>query len=175
MTESVFRRHVYRSAGVPRFPRGPLTSGFVPKGEAMKTTVVGDHEDFATASRAAAELMIVGFTQAQISIVGRELGDDDTARFAFAGAVAHTLAGAGDHDFGDRLVAALSHLCVPPRAAARHADNLARSGGLVVVQADVERARHAEQIMRRHGVATSYAAGTLPLSRVTAHPTAFAA
>ena len=56
----------------------------------MKTTVVGDHENFAAASRAAAELMIAGFTQAQISIVGRDVvaGADGASRFAFAGAVA---------------------------------------------------------------------------------------
>jgi hypothetical protein len=65
---------------------------------------------------------------------------------------------------------------VPPRAAARHAANLVDGGGLVVVQADVERARHAEIVMRRHGVATSYAAGSVPFAHVArAHPTALAA
>ena len=146
----------------------------------MKTTVVGEHEDFAAASRAAAELMIAGFAQSQISIVGRDLvaERDVAARFAFAGAVAHTLAGASEHDFHDRLVAALAHLCVPPRAAARHADSIARRGGLLVVQADVERAKQAEAVMRRHGIATSYAAGSVPLghvARTQAHPTAIAA
>ena len=144
----------------------------------MRTTVVGDHEDFAAASRAAAELMIGGFTQAQISIVGRDVaaGSCDASRFAFAGAVACALAGATEDDFSDRLVAALSHLCVPPRAAARHAQNLVTGGGLVVVQADVERARHAEIVMRRHGVATSYAAGSVPFAHASRpHPTALAA
>ena len=144
----------------------------------MKTTVVGDHEDFAAASRAAAELMIGGFTQAQISIVGRDVapGDREASRFAFAGAVACALAGATERDFSDRLVAALSHLCVPPRAAARHADKLAAGGGLVVVQADVEAARQAENVMRRHGVATSYAAGSVPFAHASrAHPAALAA
>ena len=144
----------------------------------MKTTVVGDHEDFAAASRAAAELMIGGFTQAQISIVGRDVaaGGGEPSRFAFAGAVAGALAGACEDDFGERLVAALSHLCVPPRAAARHAEKLAGGGGLVVVQADVERARQAEIVMRRHGVATSYAAGSVPFAHVSrAHHTALAA
>ena len=147
----------------------------------MKTTVVGDHADFAAASRAAAELMIGGFTQAQISIVGREVeagrggvGESESARFAFAGAVARTLAGATEQDFWHRLVAALSHLCVPPRAAARHADTLGHSGGLVVVQADVERAKQAEAVVRRHGVATSYAAGSIPLAH-SARPRARAA
>ena len=146
----------------------------------MKTTVVGEHEDFAAASRAAAELMIAGFTQAQISIVGRDLvaAQDGASRFAFAGAVAQSLAGANEDDFQDRLIAALAHLCVPPRSAARHAEKLARSGGLVVVQADVERARQAETVMRRHGVATSYAAGSVPfahVSRVHAHASPVAA
>jgi hypothetical protein len=146
----------------------------------MKTTVVGEHEDFAAASRAAAELMIAGFTQPQISIVGRDVvtGEQGGSRFAFAGAVACALAGADEHDFRDRLVAALSHLCVPPRAAARHADKLVDGGGLVVVQADVERAKHAEIVMRRHGVAASYAAGSVPFAhaaRVPAQPTALAA
>jgi hypothetical protein len=144
----------------------------------MKTTVVGEHHDFAAASRAAAELMIAGFTQAQISIVGRDHVDsnNDASRFAFAGAVAHSLAGANEDDFQDRLVAALAHLCVPPRAAARHADKLAHSGGLVVVQADVERAKQAETVMRRHGVATSYAAGSVPFAHVSrAHASALAA
>jgi hypothetical protein len=138
----------------------------------MKNTVVGEHEDFAAASRAAAELMIAGFTQAQISIVGRDVAatGDDASRFAFAGAVAQSLAGASEADFRDRLVAALAHLCVPPRAAARHADLLSRSGGLVVVQADVERAKQAETVMRRHGVATSYAAGSVPFAHVPRQP-----
>ena len=144
----------------------------------MKTTVVGDHEDFAAASRAAAELMIGGFTQAPISIVGRDVvaAGGEASRFAFAGAVACALAGASEDDFSERLVAALSHLCVPPRAAARHAEKLADGGGLVVLQADVERARHAESVLRRHGVATSYAAGSVPLGNVSrGHPTALAA
>ena len=146
----------------------------------MKTTVVAEHQDFAAASRAAAELMIGGFTQAQISIVGRDViaGGRGAARFAFAGAVACELAGANEDDFRERLVAALSRLCVPPTAAARHADNLLRGGGLVVVQAEVDRARHAELVMRRHGVPTSYAAGSMPLSpvsRLPAHNTALAA
>jgi len=145
----------------------------------MKTTVVGDHEDFADASRAAAELMIAGFTQAQISIVGRDVVErgQGASRFAFAGAVACALAGATEHDFRERLIAALSHLCVPPRAAARHADGLVDGGGIVVVQADVERAKHAEIVMRLHGVSTSYAAGSIPFahgSRVPAN-TALAA
>ena len=146
----------------------------------MKMTVVGDHEDFAAASRAAAELMIAGFTQAQISIVGRDVAADSghATRFAFAGAVARVLAGACDEDFENRLIVALSHLCIPPRAAARHAQGLANGGGLVVVHADVERAREAEAVMRRHGVASSYAAGSLPmphLSRGTANNNALAA
>jgi hypothetical protein len=143
----------------------------------MKTTVVGEHEDFTAASRAAAELMIAGFTQAQISIVGRDLvaSPDSASRFAFAGAVAQSLAGANEADFQDRLVAALAHLCVPPRAAVRHAEKLAGSGGLVVVQADVERARHAEAVMRRHGVATSYAAGSVPFAHMPRVSTAHSA
>jgi len=178
--ESVFRRHANRNSAVPALRRRRLTSGFATQGEAMKTTVVGDHEDFAAASRAAAELMIGGFTQAQISIVGRDVArsGQDGSRFVFAGAVSSALAGASDHDFRERLVAALSHLCVPPRAAARHADKLAEGGGLVVVQADVERAKHAEVVMRRHGVAASYAAGSVPFahgSRAPAHTAALAA
>jgi hypothetical protein len=178
--ESVFRRQGYRNCAVAASRPRRLTSRFIAHGEAMKTTVVGEHIDFAAASRAAAELMIAGFTQAQISIVGRDVvaAEDRASRFAFAGAVAHSLAGATEADFHDRLVAALAHLCVPPRAAARHAGKLARSGGLVVVQADVERARHAETVMRRHGVATSYAAGSVPFahaSRLPATTTAIAA
>ena len=143
----------------------------------MKTTVVGEHGDFAAASRAAAELMIAGFTQAQISIVGRDViaGRHGASRFAFAGAVACALAGAAEHDFRARLVAALSHLCVPPGAAARHAEKLVGGGGLVVVQADVEGARQVELVMRRHGVPTSYAVGSMPLSRAPAYGTALAA
>jgi len=143
-------------------------------------TVVGDHEDFAAASRAAAELMIAGFTQSQISIVGRDVvtGVDGASRFAFAGAVARVLAGASEGDFENRLIAALSHLCIPPRAAARHAGRLAHGGGLVVVHVDVEQAREAEAVMRRHGVASAYAAGSLPmphLSRNSANNDALAA
>jgi hypothetical protein len=146
----------------------------------LKTTVVAEHRDFAAASRAAAELMIAGFTQAQISIVGRDViaGGRGASRFAFAGAVACGLAGSAEHDFRGRLVAALSRLCVPPATAARHADNLLRGGGLVVVQADVDRARDAELVMRRHGVPASYAAGSMPLSpasRLPAHNAALAA
>ena len=137
----------------------------------MKTTVVADHEDFAAASRAAAELMIAGFTQAQISIVGRDVSAGGVAaRFAFAGAVACELAGASERDFGERLVAALSQLCVPPGAAARPAERLVRGGGLVVVQADVERAKQAEHVMRRHGVPASYAAGSVPFSHLPRIP-----
>jgi hypothetical protein len=180
VTESVFGRHGYRSADVPALRRRQITSGFDSQGEAMKMTVVGDHEDFAAASRAAAELMIAGFTQSQISIVGRDVVAPEGAasRFAFAGAVASALAGATEDDFGDRLVAALSHLCVPPRAAMRHAGKMSDSGGLVIVQADVDRARQAETVMRRHGVATSYAAGSVPLAatpRAAVQPTALAA
>jgi hypothetical protein len=138
----------------------------------VKLTVVSEHRDFAAASRAAAELMVGGFTQAQISIVGRDVmaAGGGASRFAFAGAVACELAGATERDFRERLVAALSRLCVPPAAAARHADELLRGGGLVVVQADVDRARHAEVIMRRHGIPASYAAGSMPLSPVSRHP-----
>ena len=53
----------------------------------MKTTVVGDYQDFAAASRVAAELMLAGFAQAEISIVGRDAARDE-ARFAYAGALA---------------------------------------------------------------------------------------
>ena len=126
----------------------------------MKTTVVGQYVDFAAASRAAAELMIAGFTQAQISIVGR-----DDLRFAFAGAVTRELAGATHDDFENRLVCALSRLCVPPRAALRHAVSLADGGGLVAVQAEADSARRAEAVMNRHGTAASYAAGAVPFAR----------
>lgn len=126
----------------------------------MRTTVVGQFADFAAASRAAAELMIAGFAQAQISIVGR-----DDARFAFAGAVTRELAGATREDFEDRLVCALSRLCVPPRASLRHASSLADGGGIVAVQAEADAARRAEAIVRRHGTAACYAAGSVPFVR----------
>lgn len=136
----------------------------------MKTTIVGDYEDFATASRVAAELMVAGFAQAEISIVGRdEVGVPSlpaaASRFAFAGALAQDLAGARESDFEPRLVAALARLCVPPRAAAKHAAAMLHGGGLVAIHAESERARRAECVMRRHGIAESYAAGTLPMAR----------
>ncbi len=126
----------------------------------MKTTVVGDFRDFAVASKVAAELMVSGLAQAEIGIVGR-----DPSRFAFAGALARDLAGARDDDLETRLVDALARLCVPPRAAARHAQSLGEEGGLVAIHVDHERARRAEALMRRHGVVESYAAGMPPLVR----------
>jgi hypothetical protein len=130
----------------------------------MKTTVVGDYDDFASASRVAAELMMAGFVQSQISIVGRDTARDG-ARFAFAGALARDLAGAHERDFAQRLVSALARLCVPPHAATRHAESLAGGGGLVAIQSDHERARRAAAVMRRHGVAECYAAGSIALTR----------
>jgi len=130
----------------------------------MKTTVVGDYEDFAQASRVAAELMIAGFAQAEISIVGRDTMHDE-ARFAFAGELARDLSGAHEHDFTSRLVAGLAHLCVPPHDAALHAEAITDGGGLVAIQSDHERALRALAIMRRHGMAESYAVGAVPLAR----------
>jgi hypothetical protein len=177
--DPAFRRHSFKSGAVPAPRRGQPAFGSARQAGSLKTTVVGDQEDFAAASRAAAELMIAGFAQAQISIVGRDVaaGGHDAARFAFAGAVSHALAGANDRDFRDRVAAALAHLGVPPRAAARHADDLARGGGLVVVQADAERARRAESVMHRQGLATSYAVGSAPcvdVARAPAHAAAVA-
>ena len=133
----------------------------------MKTTVIGEYPDFAHASRVAAELMIAGFAQAEISIVGREAKDDE-ARFAFAGELARDLSGAHERDFTSRLVAGLAHLCVPPHDASLLAEALADGGGLVAIQSDHERALRALAIMRRHGVAQSYAAGAVPMARVHA-------
>jgi len=130
----------------------------------MKTTVVGDYQDFAAASRVAAELMLAGFAQAEISIVGRDAARDE-ARFAYAGALAQGLSGAHERDFESRLVAGLAHLCVPPRAAVRHAGALAQGGGLVAIQSDDERAKRALGVMRRHGPAESYSAGVVPMTR----------
>ena len=124
----------------------------------MKTTVIGTYEDFATASRVAAELMMTGFAQAEISVVGREEVDDG-ARFAFAGALAQELSGAHDSNFQHRLATGLARLCVPPRAAARHAASLARTGGLVAINSDSERARRGETVMACHGHAESYVVG----------------
>jgi hypothetical protein len=126
----------------------------------MRTTVVGQCVDFAAASRAAAELMLAGFAQSQISIVGR-----DDARFTFAGAVTRDLVGATHDDFENRLVCALSRLCVPPPASLRHAVSLADGGGLVAVQAEADAARRAEAVMNRHGTSASYAAGAVPFVR----------
>ena len=137
----------------------------------MKTTIIGNYEDFAAASRVAAQLMIAGFAQAEISVVGREQVADG-ARFAFAGALAQDLSGARDDDFEQRLVAGLARLCVPPRAAARHAATLAQQGGLVAIHAEYERARRAESVMGREGAAESYVAGAPSLGRNgTAHGT----
>jgi hypothetical protein len=137
----------------------------------MKTTVVGDFEDFATASRVAAELMVAGFAQSEISIVGRdELAHAKPAgasRFAFAGALAQDLAGAREGDFRERLVAGLARLCVPPRAAMRHAQTMLHGGGLVAIHTDVERARRAANVMRRFGTTEGYAAGMVPMTRAT--------
>jgi hypothetical protein len=130
----------------------------------MKTTVVGDYKDFAAASRVAAELMVSGFAQAEISIVGRDSAHDE-ARFAYAGALAQGLCGAHESDFEPRLVSGLAHLCVPPRAAARHAGALAQGGGLVAIQSDHERAKRALGVMQRHGPVESYHAGVLPMAR----------
>lgn len=136
----------------------------------MKTTIVGDYGDFATASRVAAELMVAGFAQGAISIVGRDelirpSLPGSASRFAFAGSLAGDLTGAREDDFEPRLVAALARLCVPPRAAARHAAAMLRGGGLVAIQTDSERARRGESVMGRHGSTHSYAAGTLPMAR----------
>ena len=142
----------------------------------MKTTVVGDYKDFAAASRVAAELMLSGFAQAEISIVGRDTAHDE-ARFAFAGALAQGLCGAHERDFEPRLVAGLAHLCVPPRDAARHAGALTNGGGLVAMQSDHERAKRALGVMRRHGPAESYSAGAVPMARAgrgRVHATGFA-
>ena len=49
---------------------------------------------------------------------------------------------------------------------------------IVIPVADIERAKDAEAVMRRHGVASSYAAGSLPmphLARTSAHNNALAA
>ena len=130
----------------------------------MKTTIVGNYEDFAAASRVAAQLMIAGFAQAEISVVGREQVSDG-ARFAFAGALAQDLSGARDEDFERRLVSGLARLCVPPRAAARHAAIVGQQGGLVAIHAECARARRAESVMAREGAAESYVAGAPSLGR----------
>jgi hypothetical protein len=130
----------------------------------MKTTVIGNYDDFAAASRVAAELMVAGVAQAEISVVGREEVSEG-ARFAFAGALAQDLSGARDEDFEQRLVAGLARLCVPPRAAARHASTLAKRGGLVAIHADCERARKAHAVMAREGTAERYVGGAPSLGR----------
>ncbi|MFO1313331.1 MAG: hypothetical protein U1F41_14850 [Burkholderiales bacterium] len=135
----------------------------------MRTTIVGEYEDFAAASRAAASLMIAGFPQARIGVVGRNVafnGDaEGRAQFAFAGAIARELTGAVEDDFDERLVCALSRLCVPPAESSRHARALEGGGGLLVLQVPAEDARRAEAIMREHGTAMTYAVGPLPLTR----------
>ena len=135
----------------------------------MRTTIVGEYGGFAAASRASAALMIAGFPQAQIGIVGRNValhGDHgDTAQFAFAGAIARGLTGAAEHDFDERLVCALSRLCVPPAASRRHAAALEGQGGLVVLQASADDVRRAEAVMREHGTVASYAGGPVTLAR----------
>ena len=75
----------------------------------MRTTIVGNYEDFAAASRVAAQLMIAGFAQAEISVVGREQVSDG-ARFAFAGALAQDLSGARDEDFVQGRASLFNHL-----------------------------------------------------------------
>jgi len=130
----------------------------------VKTTVIGEYNDFAVASRVAAELMVAGFAQAEISIVGRaEEAKQRASRFVFAGALARDLAGARENDFKTRLVTGLARLCVPPREATRQAEGMIHGGGLVAIQAEPERARRAESVMRRQGRAESYAAGALPM------------
>lgn len=138
----------------------------------MRTTIVGEYEDFAAASRAAASLMIAGFPQAQIGIVGRyvALHDDDAegggrAQFAFAGTIARGLTGAVEHDFDERLVCALSRLGVPPAASRRHASALEGGGGLVVLQTSPDDVRRAEAAMRQHGTVATYAVGPVPIAR----------
>jgi hypothetical protein len=132
----------------------------------MKTTLVGDYPDFAMASRVAAELLIAGCAKAEVSVVGRE-EIEDGARFAFAGALAMCMSGASERDFEARLVAGLASLCVPPRAAERHAASMAHGGGLVAVHADSERAQRAEAVMHRYGPTERYVVGTVPLGRAT--------
>lgn len=137
----------------------------------MRTTIVGEYEDFAAASRAAASLMIAGFPQAQIGIVGRyvALHDDaeggGRAQFAFAGTIARGLTGAVEHDFDERLVCALSRLCVPPAASRRHASALEGGGGLVVLQTSADDVRRAGAAMRQHGTVATYAVGPVPIAR----------
>jgi len=132
------------------------------EGNGMRTTVVGLYEDFAAASRASAALMKVGFAQAEISIVGREAVEEGT-RFAFAGSLARTLAGAREADFNCRLVEGLARLGVPPGQAARHAEHLRGNGGLVAIQTDVDRAQRGETVMAREGVTLRYRIGAFPL------------
>jgi hypothetical protein len=130
----------------------------------MKTTVIGTYEDFGAASRVAAELMVAGFAQAEISVVGREEVEGG-ARFAFAGALAQELSGARDSNFEHRLLTGLARLCVPPPAAARHAASLARQGGLVAIHTECGRARRGATVMAQHGHAESYVAGVPSLGR----------
>ena len=134
----------------------------------MRITIVGDYQDFAIASRVAAELMVAGFAQAEISVVGRDEVDDGS-RFAFAGALAASLSGARESDFARRLVTGLASLCVPPRAAERHAAALAHGGGLVAIHGDAERARRAESVMQRHGLTERYLAGAITQGRCAGH------
>ena len=125
----------------------------------MRTTVIGNYEDFAGASRAAAALMQAGFAQAEISIVGHEAADEGS-RFAFAGSLARALHGAREDDFNSRLVGGLAQLGVPPRHAAQHADPLRGSGGLVAIQVDPERAQRGETLMAQEGSTGRYSVGT---------------
>lgn len=134
----------------------------------MRTTVIGNYEDFASASRAAAELMQEGFAQAEISIVGHEAAEEGS-RFAFAGSLAQALHGAREDDFNARLVGGLAQLGVPPRHAAQHADPLRGSGGLVAIQVAPDRAQKGESVMAREGSTGRYAVGA-PAMRQGAAP-----
>lgn len=139
---------------------------------AMHTTLIGIYDNFAAASRAAAALMLEGFSQSEISVVGHEAAADGSARgelfaarFVFAGALGRGLAGAREDDFLSRLVESLARLGVPPRSAMRHAQSLAQTGALVAIRADVDRAAKGEGVLATFGAVARYVTGPVPFRR----------
>ncbi len=143
----------------------------------MERAVVGSFASYAAASQVAADLMLAGFAQSEINIVGRgspgardgrdegleELlghephgGEDAECAGSFGnpmiavGSIADELLRAGEADPVPRLIHGLASMGVENCAAMRHVRAVARGGALIALRLAQSRAALAEAVICRH-------------------------
>jgi hypothetical protein len=144
-------------------------------GGRMERAVVGSFASYAAASQVAADLMLAGFAQSEINIVGQgsvRAGDAEGhgelfgqephgregTRFAGSpdegmiavGSIADELLRAGEGGLLPQLAHGLASMGVENCAAMRHARAVARGGALIALRLAQSRVALAEAVIHRH-------------------------